>query len=130
MKYLNTLTFAAVLAFAAGAAAQAVQSNANPANVGQHYFVDNDGDGVCDYYTGTSDGTGNRQVARRAGNGNGPGDGSGICTGTGPGSGQGVCTCNGSGGPGNGPRNGKGPGSGTGTCDGTGPNGTGTCPNQ
>ncbi len=65
MKYLNILTFAAVLAFAAGAAAQAVQSKTNQADAGTHYFVDNDGDGVCDYYTGMSDGTGNRQVANR-----------------------------------------------------------------
>lgn len=71
-------------------------------------FVDANGDGICDNFTGTKgngpkDGTGNKNgKGQGMKKGNGNGNGTGICNGTG-----------------------KGNGNGTGVCDGTGPKGFG-----
>lgn len=80
----------------APAAAIAGQNTAGP------HFVDNDGDGICDYYQARG-GQGVGQRARGKGKRLGPGDGTGN---------QGV-----------GPRDGTGYGAKAGSCDGTGPHG-------
>lgn len=125
MEQWKMLTSAAVLALFMGSTALVAASTESPVReaIGAHQFVDANGDGVCDYYQGLSDGTGNREIGPRRGKGNG--------TGTCPA--PETCTCNGAGpGGGYGPGDGSGPVSGTGTCEGTGPHGAGTggCPNQ
>ena len=111
----TTLLIAVILAvgFMLTDSASAQQKGTGKGKVNGHglYFVDENGDGICDNY-GTHVGQKN-------------GSGTGVCDGTGP-KGGGVCkgtgVCDGTGPKGNG----KGLGNGTGVCDGTG-SGTGVC---
>ncbi len=69
-------------------------------------FVDANGDGICDNFTGTKgngpkDGTGNKN-GKGKGMKKGNGNGTGICNGTGMGSGTGTGVCDGTGPKGNG----------------------------
>jgi hypothetical protein len=96
----------AAMVVAGSASAQATNppNSAPPSSVGPH-FVDANGDGICDHWTGTRAGA--RQMAGRGRGRFGPGNGA---------ENQGV-----------GPRDGSGYGQrgGSGTCNGAGPRGPG-----
>jgi hypothetical protein len=107
MKRSMTLGIVAlVVLFASTAMAQtraAARQQGQAAAVGPN-FVDQDGDGICDYYqTGTRPTNGQGGMSRR-----GRGDGSGTGTRVGPQDGTGF---------------GRGAAAGSGVCDGTGPKG-------
>lgn len=104
MRRILTLTLLLLGVTAVAASAQTVSRNGPPADrpAGQ-YFVDADGDGICDHFQvgtpgagmraqrggkrggyGPGDGTGHQGIGPRDGSGYGPGAASGNCTGTGP----------------------------------------------
>jgi hypothetical protein len=99
---------ALVVLFAVSASAQTRSSAQQTASAGPTVgpnFVDNDGDGICDYYqTGTRPANGQGRGNRR-----GAGNGTGTGTRVGPQDGTGF---------------GRGPAAGGGPCDGTGPKGS------
>jgi hypothetical protein len=150
MRHIMILTLGAIVALAAGAIAQTAgttdkdpqaseQARVQAQNLGPG-FVDNDGNGICDYYEAGTPGQG-RGYGARAGRGAGVGpgfvdnDNDGICdyfqAGT-PGQGRAgrggraYGAFNGTG-TGVGPRDGSGygvrAGGGVGVCDGAGPRG-------
>ncbi len=108
MKRFKNLTLALSLVFALGilftnATYAQQKGTGTPKGQGQ-YFVDQNGDGICDNLgTCTGQKVGNAQKANSNGNQNGTGL-------KGAGNGTGVC---------------NGTGNGTGVCDGTGPKGSG-----
>jgi len=91
---IPVIAAAAVILFASASYTNAQAKNPTPKNTNRGaYFVDANGDGICDNYaTRVKNGTGNKFGAGK-GNGlkSGKGNGTGLGKGTGMGNGTGVC---------------------------------------
>lgn len=127
MKRSINLSLALSLVFAIGLMLSSTtfaqqKGTGTPKGQGQ-YFVDQNGDGICDNFGtnagqkagnakkgkgfGPQDGTGNKGQGPHDGTGYGAGKGTGVCNGTGNGGGNGTGTCDGTGPKGNANRGGK-----------------------